>query len=375
MKILSLQYGNIINPYSHGGLAHALHESFKRLAARHDITCFTGLLPGETHSRQMEIDGVKYIRVGKGNNKYLNRLSFSLTNLFSRSFTGYDIVLVPWDRYAPVLVPSAPHCPTVLELALEFFTIPSKLKGVEPLTRFLLKKNLKKCRYLITMSEGIGKIAGKYAENLKLSEILPGGIPGEILQNTPETGNEDYLLYIGRLDISHKGIDILLESYKAANVNLPLVIAGDGIDKLKVEKLIGKLGLNKKVKTVGWVRGKEKYRLIGNCLAVCIPSRVEGWGIVATEAAAMGKPVIGTKVVGLEESILDGKTGILVPKEDVTEFSKTIKIMVQNKELRTRLGKHARENVRQYTWEKIAAKRELFFHKVIEDMDKNYKNR
>jgi glycosyltransferase involved in cell wall biosynthesis len=372
MRILSLQYGNIINPYSHGGLALALHESLKRLTVRHDITCFTGLLSGETQSGKMEIDGVKYIQVGKGNNKYINRLSFSLTNSFSRSFKSYDIVLVPWDRYAPLWMPSVPHCPAVLELALEFFSIPSKLKVVEPLTRFLLKRNLKTCRYFIAMSEGVRKIASKYVKKVKLSEVLPGGIPGEILQDTPGTGNEDYLLYIGRLDISHKGIDILLESYKAANIDLPLVIAGDGIDKIKVEKIIRKLGLNKKVKTVGWVRGKEKYRLIGNCLAVCIPSRVEGWGIVATEAAAMGKPVIGTKVVGLEESILDGKTGILVPNDNVTQFSKTIKIMVQNKELRTKLGKHARETARQYTWEKIAAKRELFFHKVIEDFRRTH---
>jgi glycosyltransferase involved in cell wall biosynthesis len=97
---------------------------------------------------------------------------------------------------------------------------------------------------------------------------------------------------------------------------------------------------------------------------------VEGWGIVATEAAAMGKPVIGTKVVGLEESILDGKTGILVQKDNVNEFSRAIKMIVQNKELRRRLGSYARETAHGFTWEKIAAQRENFFHKVIEDFNR-----
>lgn len=365
MKILSIQYGNIDNPYSHGGLANLLSETFTRMTSRHHITCFTGLLSGRTQSK--EIRGIKYIRKGLGNNKYINRLSFSFINSFFKPNNDFDLVLIPWDRYAPVLINSVKNCPLVLELNLDFFNIASKLKAVEPITRYLLKRNLKKSRYIISACEGLKKIASKYTKNVRLFEVFPGGISEEFLTYPVDPESEQFLLYIGRLDISHKGIDILLESYKAANIDLPLVIAGDGIDKIKVEKLIKKLALNKKVKSVGWVQGKEKYELISNCLAVCIPSRVEGWGIVATEAAAMGKPAIGTKVVGLEESILDGKTGILVQKDNVNEFSRAIKMIIQNKELRRRLGSYARETAHGFTWEKIAAQREDFFHKVIED--------
>lgn len=365
LKILSIQYGNINNPYSHGGLAHLLRETFERMTPRHHITCLTGFLPGRTQST--EINGIKYIRKGLSRNKYINRLSFSFINSMFKPVNDFDLVLIPWDRYAPVLVHPVKDCPLVLELNLDFFSIPSKLKVVEPITRYFLKRNLRKSRYIISACEGLKKIASQYTKNVRLFEVFPGGISEEFLKYPVDPESEKYLLYIGRLDISHKGIDILLESYKAANIALPLVIAGDGIDKIKVAKLIRKLGLIQKVKSVGWVQGKEKYQLISNCLAVCIPSRVEGWGIVATEAAAMGKPVIGTKVVGLEESILDGKTGILVQKDNVKEFSKAIKIIVQNKELRTRLGKHAKETAHRYTWEKIAARREDFFCRVIDD--------
>ncbi|MCP5102435.1 MAG: glycosyltransferase, partial [bacterium] len=189
----------------------------------------------------------------------------------------------------------------------------------------------------------------------------------ELAEPLGRAGREDYLLYLGRLDVSHKGIDILLESYRDADIDIPLVIAGDGIDKKTVAKLIKHYHLEKKTRTVGWVQGKEKYELINNCLAVCIPSRVEGWGIVATEAAAMGKPVIGTRVVGLEEAVTDGKTGVLVPKEDIRAFTRAIKMLVEDKKFRHILGGHAKETARQFTWERIAKKREDFFYRVIED--------
>ncbi len=365
MKILSIQYGNLNNPYSHGGLAHLLKETFERMATRHHITCFTGLLQGRPPST--EINGIKYIRKGLSRNKYMNRLSFSLINSLFKPEKDFDLILIPWDRYAPVLIGTVETCPVILELNLDFFSIPSKLNVAEPITRHLLKRNLKNARYIISACEGVKKIVSPYTRQVRLFEVLPGGVPEEMLNYPVDAGNEEYLLYIGRLDITHKGIDILLEAYKGAGIDLPLVIAGDGIDREKVEKLIKRSGLAEKVRTVGWVRGKEKYELIAHSLAVCIPSRVEGWGIVATEAAAMGKPVIGTRVVGLEESILDGKTGILVPKDDAMEFSRAIKMLVQNREIRRRLGGNAKEIAPQFTWDKIAGRRERFFYQVLEE--------
>jgi len=365
MRILSIQYGNIKNPYSHGGLANSLHEAFKRLASHHHITCFTGLIPGK--SRHHEIDGVHYSQVGWGSNKFLNRISFSTINSIFKSFRDFDLVLVPWDRYAPVVNPSTWNCPLVLELGLEFFSIPSKIKPFEPIIRFLVKKQLQHARYLLAMSEGVMEAAHQYAANVRLKEILPGGVPLELINYPAETGKEDYLLYLGRLDVSHKGIDILLESYIKSGVDIPLVIAGDGVDQNKVKKLILHHHLEEKVKTVGWVKGEAKYRLLNDCMAVCIPSRVEGWGIVATEAAARGKPVIGTRVVGLEESVTDGKTGILVQKDNIDAFGKALQMIVQDKEFRKILGEHAREMAQQHTWDRIAKRREAFFYKVVDD--------
>ncbi|MCP5047353.1 MAG: glycosyltransferase family 4 protein [bacterium] len=367
MKILSIQYGNINNPYSHGGLANLLHESFKRMAARHTITCFTGLLKGKT--RKAEIDGVTYVRKGLGHNKYVNRFSFFNKNSFFKPNGEYDLILTPWDRYAPVLLTSG-NCPVVLELNLDFFSVPSKLPAAEWVTRYFLEWKIKKSRYMLCMSEGVKKIALQYAETAKLCEVMPGGVPEALFSYPVNPEDEDHLLYIGRLDISHKGIDILLKAYKASGTDVPLVIAGDGADKKEVETMIRRLGLEEKATTVGWVRGEEKYDLLSRSLAVCMPSRSEGWGIAATEAAAFGKPVLGTKVVGLEEAVTDGKTGILVEKDCVDAFAGGIKTITGNKTLRRGLGQQAKEEARPFTWERLSEKREHFFYQVIEDFQR-----
>ena len=363
MKILSIQYGNLQNPYSHGGLSTLLHETFKRMVPRHQVTCLTGLIKGS--DKKIMVDGVNYIQRGIGTNKYINRLSFFSRNLFFKDVKDYDLVLTPWDRYSPVLTSRFPGCPVILQLDLDFFNLPSKLSIVEPVTRYLLKKRLKKSPYIISNSNGVKETHEPYADQSVFWEIITPGVPGDIFKFPVDPNNEKYLLYLGRLDISHKGIDTLLEAYKLSEVMVPLVIAGDGVDRLEVERLIREHDLSGSVEMVGWVEGERKYELLSNSLAVCMPSRVEGWGIIATEAAAMGKPVIGTDVVGLRESVLHNKTGILVEKESTFQYAEVMKQMVRDRQLRRKLGKQARETARQFTWENITRKREAFFQKVI----------
>ncbi len=363
MNILSIQYGNLHNPYSHGGLATLLHETFKRMVPRHEVTCLTGLIEGP--ERREVFDGVTYIQRGLGTNKYINRFSFFARNIFFNDVKGFDLVLTPWDRYCPFVTSAFPHCPVILQLDLDFFNLPSKLKVGESLTRYLLKKRLHSSPYIISNSEGVRQSHQPFTGQNVLWEIITPGVPQEMFTFPVNPEKAEYLLYLGRLDISHKGIDTLLQAYKLARVKIPLVIAGDGVDKQAVEKMIQQLDLSRSVEMVGWVRGERKYELLSHCLAVCMPSRVEGWGIIATEAAAMGKPVIGTDVVGVRESVLHNKTGILVEKENVFQFAEVIKQFVREPQLRRKLGKQARESAKQFTWENITRKRELFFQKVI----------
>jgi len=172
------------------------------------------------------------------------------------------------------------------------------------------------------------------------------------------------------LDIRQKGLDVLLKAYKQADVDLPLVIAGDGPDRLAIEKMIADYGLGVKVRMVGWVDDEDKYQLLQSCRCLCLPSRGEGWATVVMEAAAAAKPTIGTRVPGLVESVVDGQTGLLVELDNVRELAQAISILANDSNLSKQMGDAAREIARPFAWEAQALKREKFFLEVIDDFSR-----
>ncbi|MFC1668685.1 glycosyltransferase family 4 protein [Chlamydiota bacterium] len=369
MKILNIQYGNLENPYARGGLPNSLHNSFKILSDKHEITFLTGLWPNKPAISIT--DGITYIQNGLCVNKYLNRLTFSIKSSLYKRINQYDLIVITWDRYAPIILPKKLPCPVILELHAEYFNFPSKCRLIEPYSKFMLRQLLKKTNYIISVSHGVHHIASKFTKTLKLSLILPSGTHEQLLTNKYDNNEERYLLYLGRLDLKSKGIDLLLKSYHAANLTTPLFIVGDGPDKRKIENLITALNLTKKISLLGWVKGAKKYQLIANCIAVCVPSKVEGWATVAIEAAALGKPVIGTDVVGLNETIINNKTGILVKKESIITYACSLKKIIKDRNLRRFLGDNAKKRARNYTWETLAKKRDQFLHEVLKDYSNN----
>ena len=73
------------------------------------------------------------------------------------------------------------------------------------------------------------------------------------------------------------------------------------------------------------------------------PSRREGYGVVAREAMAWGRPVVASAVGGLVDAVEDGVTGLLVPPGDVAALRAALERLLGDAELRARLGAAARE--------------------------------
>ena len=79
---------------------------------------------------------------------------------------------------------------------------------------------------------------------------------------------------------------------------------------------------------------------------------MEPFGLVALEAMACGTAVIGVREAGIRESVIDGVTGVLVER-DTEEIAHAIDYLVQNEDIRTKLGQHAVESVRaEWTWKR-----------------------
>jgi glycosyltransferase involved in cell wall biosynthesis len=90
----------------------------------------------------------------------------------------------------------------------------------------------------------------------------------------------------------------------------------------------------------GAVSNHEEYLLAADVL--CMPSHREGFGSVVIDAAALGKPTVGSRIVGLVDSVVDGETGFLFPLGNTDRLAEVLLMLDSDRSLLDRLGKQAR---------------------------------
>jgi glycosyltransferase involved in cell wall biosynthesis len=96
-----------------------------------------------------------------------------------------------------------------------------------------------------------------------------------------------------------------------------------------------------------------------------VPSRVEGFGLVALEAAAMARPVVATRVGGLPEVVADGETGLLVDAGDFPGFVGAIERLLADEPAARRLGAAGRERAaRCFDWTQHVAAYDRLYRRL-----------
>ena len=128
--------------------------------------------------------------------------------------------------------------------------------------------------------------------------VVPSGV--EIPESVGEPDEPPHVLFVGRLS-PEKGI----HEFLAATEGLPRVIVGAGPVEVP--------------EAVGFVPRSELGPYYERAAVVCVPSRREGYGVVAREAMAYGRPVVATAVGGLVDV-----TGVLVPPGDVARLREVL---------------------------------------------------
>lgn len=163
------------------------------------------------------------------------------------------------------------------------------------------------------------------------------------------------LVKMKRTDLVIRAMSLLVKKYPKVN----LAISGTGYQLAYLEKLRNDLGLEKNIAFVNknvWFFSKntkdQKVKLMQEAWALVFPSVKEGWGMTVTECGACGTPTIATNVTGLQDSVIDGKTGILVSENpSVQELASAMEKIITDNNLRENLSKNAREFAKKLTWE------------------------
>ncbi|HEC92198.1 MAG TPA: glycosyltransferase family 1 protein, partial [Candidatus Atribacteria bacterium] len=177
--------------------------------------------------------------------------------------------------------------------------------------------------------------------------------------------NKKILLSVGRL-VERKGFhwfvkNVIPKLLKQRN-DFVYLIAGDGIFRERIKNAIANNGLEERVIMLGNV-DDEALKLLYNASDIFVMPNMpvegdmEGFGIVALEAASCGVPVVASRLEGIKDAIKNEKNGFLVEPYDVDEFVGVIDKLLDNNGEREGFGKRAREfTLENYSWEKIAEK-------------------
>ncbi|MBD2198018.1 MULTISPECIES: glycosyltransferase family 4 protein [Calothrix] len=153
-------------------------------------------------------------------------------------------------------------------------------------------------------------------------------LPTEPLKRTIHQNQR--ILFVGRI-VPDKGLDWLLKALSKTERHIHLDIAGDGWSKPRMEQLAQDLGLSDRITWHGWCNPEQLETLYQQCLAVIFPSLwPEPAGLVTLEAYARYRPVIASAVGGIPEYVQDGKTGILISPNDISQLAAAINELANN---------------------------------------------
>ena len=188
-------------------------------------------------------------------------------------------------------------------------------------------------------------------------DIVYSGVDRRFFALASEEG--PYLLYFGRMDIHTKGIDLLIAAFAeiaAEHPDIRLKLAGRGTPKqlANVKSLARRAGLEGGWRSSGMWTRNDKASCCAARSMVCVPSRYEGWCMVAVEAAAAGKAVLGTDIDGLRDAVRHDETGVLVPPDDVGALAAGMRALIADDSKRRSLGIAGRAWAGRFSWDRLA---------------------
>lgn len=358
LHIIFLDFDDIRNPLLAAGQAKATLEVGQRFVKKgHTVTIICSRYPGYKDRKEF---GMRYKHIGLGSaNIRLNNLVYILTLPFTVVRLRADIIIECFT--APISTLFSPLFTRIPVVALP--------------TSFEAERFAKLYHFPTDKIESIGLRVYKYflpfmqsnldkmqKVNPKVTyKIVPQGVGEEFFKVKKQ--KPEFILFLGRLDIGQKGIDLLLNAYKKIEkkITYPLYIAGNGPDEEKTKELINTLDLSRSVKLLGNVQGKVKEDLYAKAAFVAFPSRHEGFSLVSLEALASGNSLVGFNIPSLQFA---SEPHIYTVKSfDVNAYAK--KLLEVSKHNSLAQEKKSKQFAKQYSWENVTNGMELFLQEII----------
>ena len=218
-----------------------------------------------------------------------------------------------------------------------------KLASVRPVRRALQAH--RGVRHFIVGSQWMHDELSMNGIEASRIRVLPP-IPQSLATTQPLPPSEEpEILFVGQV-IRGKGVDLLLRALAMQKRSWHATIVGTGNHLDRCKALAQDLEIADQVAFTGWVNHAELETYYQRAMFTVVPSRwPEPFGMVGIEAMARARPVVGFAAGGIPDWLDDGVTGLLAPAADVGALARHIERLLDDSQLRHRLGQQAAESV------------------------------
>jgi glycosyltransferase involved in cell wall biosynthesis len=227
--------------------------------------------------------------------------------------------------------------------------------------------------YKLTPPAGI--IAQTSHAKVRKQRILGDKIPIKIVPNpisfsdTPSLEKKEWIISVGRLH-KEKGFIRLIEAYSAIkNQDWKLVLVGDGIHKKHITDFVKSKGIEENVIFMGKVKDVTSVLLQSKIFVLA--SHNEGFPNALLEACSLGIPSISFDIIAGPSDIIENeKNGILLPDGDIKGLTESIDRLIDDEELRIRIGNNAKDSSRRFDVNTIGE----IIHSFLNEVSNKWQN-
>ena len=357
MKILVTEFRDLTHPQA-GGAEAILFEIFGRFAAAgHTVDYLCCRHPGS--APEDVIQGVRVIR--RGPQALFN---YVVPGVYARELRRrrYDVIVEGIDKI-PFLLPAVERRVPVVCVIPHLFGTTVFREASWPIASYvwaferLIPPVYRRCRFSVLSETTRDDLSGRGIAADRI-HVIRSGIDHGLYTSPAEKPARvrPTVLYLGRLK-RYKGIDLAMEAVSRLRDRFPdieyqVVGTGDFLDALKARA--GALGVSANVSFPGHKSGADKVDLLRRADVLVYPSPKEGWGLSVIEANACGTVTVASNSPGLRESVVDGRTGFLVPHGDTAALADRIARLLGDPALYARMRAEALKWAQEFTWERAA---------------------
>lgn len=242
--------------------------------------------------------------------------------------------------------------------------------------RLLATLRYKPFRKIIAISEAIANVLREHGVEEERIAVIRSAVDADTFAREPDCEafraefnidpNAFTIAAAGQL-IPRKGHRYLLQAateLKRSNVSFRLLIFGEGYLNYQLRAQAAALGLGGVVQFPGFRDDLDNF--IGCFDLFAHPALSEGLGVAALKAAAAGVPVVGFDAGGMSEAVAHGETGLLVAPEDSAALRSAIETLINDGQLRQRMGIAGRERMqKEFSIATMAEKHIALYESVL----------